>query len=608
MSYCYNPTCQKPQNPDKNKFCQSCGTKLILREHYRLLKPIGIGTFSRTFLAVDEDIPSKPISVIKQFLPIATSGKNSAQNLNEIEKASTSFHREALQLDKLGKHPQIPSLLAYFVVSSYQYLVQEYIEGKNLAQELKEQGTFDEQKIRKFLIEILLVLQFIHKNQVIHRDIKPENIIRRGTDESGYDWGENLCLVGFGAAKAISTNANVKTATVIGSPEYTAPEQLMGKPVFASDIYSLGVVCIQLMTQLDPFDLRHGEEWLWQQHLPRPVSTSLSNIINKMLQVSLSQRYPSVEEVLQDLMETVGSSWEALESLESHGDKVRTVAFGIDGQTVVSGGEDNSIKVWTLGTGSAPQTLGGWMFSHSGWVQAIAFSPDGQTLVSGSNDSTVKVWNLGTGKLVRTLGNWFGQDWGAVQAIAISQDGQILASSHGDKTVKVWYLGSGKMRGFLKGHTAWVESVAISPDGKVLASGSGDKTIKLWNVETGKLLLTLTGHSDVVRSVAIAPDGQILASGSSDNTVKLWQLATGDLLGVLQHPDGVNSVAISPDGLMLASGCRNGNLYLWNPYTMEEVGVLSQQAVVNAVTFSVDGQMLAAGCGDGSVGVWRRVS
>ncbi|MGK7919789.1 MAG: protein kinase [Trichodesmium sp.] len=608
MSYCYNPACQKPQNPDKNKFCQSCGAKLILREHYRLIKTIGIGTFSRTFLAVDLDIPSQPLSVIKQFLPIGNSGKNAAQNLTEIEKASTSFHREALQLDKLGKHPQIPSLLAYFIVSSYQYLVQEYIEGKNLAQELKEQGTFDEQKIRKFLIEILPVLQFIHKNKVIHRDLKPANIIRRGADETGYEWSGNLCLVGFGAAKEISTDATIKSATVIGSPEYTAPEQLMGQPVFASDIYSLGVVCIQLMTQLDPFDLRHGDEWLWEQHLSRPVSTSLSQIINKMLQVSLQQRYHSAEAVLKDLMQTSGSSWEALESLENHGDKVRTVAFGIDSQTVVSGGEDNSIKVWTLGSGSEPRTLGGWMFGHSGWVQAIAFSPDGQTLVSGSNDGTVKVWNLGTGKLVRTLGGWFGQDWGAVQAIAISQDGQILASGHGDKTVKVWYLNSGKMRGFLKGHTAWVESVAISQDGQILASGSGDKTIKLWDVGTGKLLLTLTGHTDVVKSVAIAPDGQILASGSSDNTVRLWQLATGDLLGILEHPDGVNEVAMSPDGLMLASGCRDGNLYLWNPYTMEEVGILTQETVVNGVIFSMDGQMLAAGCGDGSIGVWRKLS
>ena len=608
MSYCYNPTCQKPQNPDKNKFCQSCGAKLILREHYRLVKPIGIGTFSRTFLAVDEDIPSKKVCVIKQFLPVGIPGKTASQNLSEIEKASASFSREALQLDKLGKHPQIPSLLAYFVVSSYQYLVQEYIEGKNLAQELKEQGTLDEQKIRKFLGEILPVLQFIHKNQVIHRDIKPENIIRRGSNNREYNWDRNLCLVGFGAAKAISTNPTVKSGTVIGSPEYTAPEQLMGQAVFASDIYSLGVVCIQLMTQLHPFDLRHGEEWLWQQHLPRPVSASLSNIINNMLQVSLQQRYSSPEEVLKDLTQTVGSSWEALESLESHGGKVRTVAFGIDGQTLVSGGDDNSIKVWTLGTGNEGRTLGGWMFGHSGWVQAIAFSTDGQTLVSGSNDGTIKIWNLGTGKLVRTLGGWFGQDWGAVQAIAISRDGQILASGHGDKTVKVWYLDSGKMRGFLKGHTAWVESVAISPDGKVLASGSGDKTIKLWDVATGKLLFTLTGHNDVVWSVAIAPDGQILASGSSDNTIRLWQLETGDLLGILQHPDGVNTVAISPDGLILASGCRDGNLYLWNPYTMEELGVLTQEVVVNAVTFSLDGQMLAAGCGDGSVGVWQRLS
>lgn len=601
MSYCVNPTCQKPQNPDKNKFCQNCGSQLLLREHYRIIKPIGVGTFSRTFLAVDEDIPSKTTCVIKQFFPIATSGKNNSQN-RDFEKASELFRREVLQLDRLGKHPQIPRLLAYFELPPYRYLVQEFIQGQNLAKELAEQGAYDENKIRNLLAELLPVLQFIHNNQVIHRDIKPENIIRRG---SAYDWAGSLCLVGFSASKVLSTTPKVKGGTAIGSPEYTAPEQLLGHAVFASDIYSLGVTCIQLMTQTNPFDLRRREEWVWEECLPRPVSVSLSNILNKMLEMSPQSRYQWADEVLRDLMRTGRVSWQKVESLLGHGDKVRTVAFAADTQTLVSGGEDNSIKVWSLGTGNSPKTLGGWVFGHSGWVQAIAFSPDGQTLASGSVDGTVKVWNLGTGKLVRTLGGWFAPDRDAVNAIAIDSDGQILASAHVDKTVKVWYLASGKMRGTLRGHTAWVESVAISPDGKILASGSGDKMIKLWDLKTGKAILTISGHGDAIRSLAISADGQILASGSGDKTIKLWRLATGEWLGSLDVGDRANAVAISPDGQTLAGGSRDGQVYLWNVYTLEELGVLTQEATVNAVAFSADGEVLAAGCSDGSVGIWR---
>lgn len=601
MSYCINPTCQKPQNPDTNKFCQNCGSNLVLREHYRIIKPMGTGTFSRTFLAVDEDIPSKITCAIKQFSPVAEPGSSASKN-RDLEKASELFRREALQLDRLGKHPQIPRLLAYFEIPPHRYLVQEFIQGKNLAEELAEGGAFDETKIRKLLKDLLPVLQFIHNNQIIHRDLKPENIIRRS---SSSEWDGNLCLVGFGSAKVLSTTPTIKGGTAIGSPEYTAPEQLVGHPVFASDIYSLGAICIELMTQTNSFDLRRGEKWVWEEFLPRPVSVSLSHVLNKMLESSPQSRYQWADEVLRDLMQTDGGSWEEVETLRGHADKVRTVAFAADGQTLVSGGEDNSIKIWSLATGNPPKTLGGWVFGHSGWVQDLAFSPDGQTLASGSVDGTVKVWNLGTGKLVRTLGGWFGNDRDAVQAIAISPDGQILASAYMDKTIKVWYLATGKMRGILRGHSAWVESVAISADGEILASGSGDKTIKLWQLATGKQISTISGHGDVVRSVAISPDGQILASGSGDKTVKLWRLATGEWLGNLDGGDRVNAVAISPDGQTLAAGTRDGRVCLWNLFTLEELAVLECEATVNGLAFSAYGETFAAGCSDGSIGIWR---
>jgi serine/threonine protein kinase len=289
MSYCLNPRCPKPQNLDNVKFCQTCGSKLLLKERYRAIKPIGQGGFGITFLAVDEDKPSKPRCVIKQFYP-------QAQGTNTLQKAVELFTQEAMRLDELGKHPQIPELLAYFTQDARQFLVQEFIDGQNLAQESAQNGAFNETQIRQLLNNLLAVLQFCHQRQVIHRDIKPENIIRRASSNE-------LVLVDFGAAKVASNNALNQTGTSIGSPEYVAPEQIRGKAIFASDIYSLGATCIRLLTERSPFDSYdiNNDTWIWRQYLKTPVNEQLGKVLDKMLESIPARRYQTVDEVLKDL-------------------------------------------------------------------------------------------------------------------------------------------------------------------------------------------------------------------------------------------------------------------------------------------------------------------
>ncbi|WP_041226075.1 serine/threonine-protein kinase [Crinalium epipsammum] len=288
MMYCLNPNCPTPQNPQNTKFCLSCGFKLLLRERYRAIKPIGQGGFGRTFLAVDEDKPSKPPCVIKQFYP-------QAQGTSTVQKATELFNQEAVRLDELGRHPQIPELLAYFTQDDRQYLVQQFIDGQNLAEELAENGAFNEAQIRQLLNDLLQVLQFVHQRQVIHRDIKPENIIRNKSDRK-------LFLVDFGASKIVTNTSLYQQGTSIGSPEYVAPEQVRGQAIFASDIYSLGATCIHLLTQISPFDLYDINEdaWVWQQYLTSNVNPDLGKILNKMLESVPSRRYQSVDEVLKD--------------------------------------------------------------------------------------------------------------------------------------------------------------------------------------------------------------------------------------------------------------------------------------------------------------------
>ncbi|MCT7948854.1 serine/threonine-protein kinase [Ancylothrix sp. C2] len=304
MAYCVVPTCQNPHNPEQNKICQNCGFKLWLKNRYRPVSIIGQGGFGRTFLAIDEDIPSKPNCVIKQlYLQSA--------DPDILKKALELFQKEAIRLDILGQHPQIPSLFAYFQQDQWFYLVQEYIDGKNLAEEIQEKGLFSEAEIYQLLQDLLDILQYIHQNQVIHRDIKPANIMRRYSDNK-------LVLIDFGIAKVFAANDLDKTATIIGTPEFMAPEQMRGKSIPASDLYSLGLTCIYLLTGVSPSNLFDftKDSFSWRDYLPTTCNNipetklriSVGQVIDKLLQNAVKERYLSAAEALAALKSSVQSS------------------------------------------------------------------------------------------------------------------------------------------------------------------------------------------------------------------------------------------------------------------------------------------------------------
>ncbi|MBD1923349.1 serine/threonine protein kinase [Microcoleus sp. FACHB-831] len=614
MSYCLNPNCPKPQNLPGVNFCTSCGSKLVFRNRYHHIKPIGAGGFGKTFLAKDAERMDAPC-VIKQFFP----SREIQADTQAMAKATQLFEQEARQLLQLGEqHPQIPTLFAYFEQDRYLYLVQQYIEGHDLWKELQHHEAFSEKQIRDLLMDLLPVLQFIHEHQVIHRDIKPTNIVRRNSDRK-------LVLIDFGVSKQLASGTLLTTTgTKAGTEGYAPLEQLRGGKAYpASDLFSLGVTCINLLTaaELDQlYDPLEGR-WLWKEHLRKKrkdVSVQLSQVLDKLLKDYVKERYQSAAAVLQDL--TAASTpappptpqpktslpplpppqiqiWRCVRTLKGHSDFVYAIAISPDGETLASGSNDSTINLWQLGTGNLIRTLKG----NSYKVWSVAISPDGQTLASGNSDSTIKLWQLGTGNLIRTL---TGHSDG-VHSVAISPDGQTLASGSFDSTIKLWQLGTGNLIRTLTGHPNWVRSVAISPDGQTLASGS-DSTINIWQLGTGKLLQTLTGHSDEVWSVAISPDGQTLASGSRDSTIKLWELATGKLIRTLSgHSAYVNCVAISPDGQTVA--CDSGRtIKLWHLASGKLLHTITGHSdFVVFISFSPDGRTLASGSYDKTIKIWR---
>ncbi|MEG3858080.1 serine/threonine-protein kinase [Microcoleus sp. herbarium12] len=618
MSYCLNPNCSKPQNPDAAKICRNCRSKLLLRDRYRAIKAIGQGGFGRTFLAVDEDKPSKPRCVIKQFLPAESQLIPSASNRNS-KKAVELFEQEAMRLDELGKHPQIPELLAYSIQDNRQYVVQEFIDGQNLAQIVEQEGTFTETQIKDLLNSLLPVIHFIHSHNVIHRDIKPGNIIRRADKQ--------LVIVDFGAAKIATGTALLKTGTSIGSPEYIAPEQARGKAFFTSDLYSLGVTCLYLLTQVSPFDLFDpGEDaWIWRQYLSNnPVSKELGEILDKMIENATNRRYQTAVEVLTQLNpqaaikltipQTItkpvkpatnpnpppqqSHKWQCIHTLTGHKNLISSVAFSPNGEVIASGSDDKTIKLWQVQEGQEIVSLTG----HANSVHTVVFSPDGKTLASSSHDKTIKLWRMKDGQEIRTLSG----HTNSVYGLAFSPDGETIASSSWDKTIKLWRVKDGQEIRTFSGHINLVYFVAFSPDGETIASSSWDRTIKIWRVKDGKLLRTLTGHTDCVRCLAFSPNGEFLASGSHDNTIKIWWAKDWqEVLTIVGHSWYVDSIAFSPDGEVIASS-SNQTIKLWEVKDGQELCNISGHTnSVYSVNFSPEGEFLASGSSDKTIKIWQ---
>ena len=322
MSYCLNPSCPKPVNNPKSKFCKACGSKLLLHGRYHLVKGLGKGGFGATFLAADLALPGKPLCVIKQLRP-------NTDNPNFLSMARELFEREAKTLGRVGNHPQIPRLLDYFEDRQQFYLIQEFVKGNNLQQEIKKEGVLNEAKARQVLKEVLIILRDIHAQKVIHRDIKPANIIRREIDNK-------LVLIDFGVVKnqvnstGETSNQTALTAFAVGTPGFAPPEQLAMRPVYASDVYALGVTCMYLMSGKAPKNMDCDPitgDIDWFKYVD--VSDGFAEILSKMLEVAVKSRYKSAEEVLQmlDLENHVDSLAESMVAYPNVADSNNSNSF-----------------------------------------------------------------------------------------------------------------------------------------------------------------------------------------------------------------------------------------------------------------------------------------
>ena len=335
--------------------------------------------------------------------------------------------------------------------------------------------------------------------------------------------------------------------------------------------------------------------------------------IHCLQRIQQQQRSTHQEQVAPQLSLEQIKSFRKTIVLTGHSSWVDSVAISQDGQTLVSGSYDNTIKLWDLSTGKSIHTLVG----HSSSVYSVAMSPDKKIVVSGSDDGTIKLWNTATGELLHTLKDSSSPRDNAtkIQSVAITPDGQKLVSGGDDRTVKIWHLETGELLQTLNGHSNTVEVVAIAPDNQTIVSGSDDGTLKIWQLDTGKLIRTIKGEFRAIYSLAIAPNSQTIVSGHVKKQIKIWQLETGVLVRTIHGNLGaVYAVAISPNNQILATadflgqslGHQTVVIQLWDMSTGQIIHTLPEHSNrVFSLCFSPDGKTLVSASENKTITIWQ---
>lgn len=605
MLYCLNPLCSRPENPETYQFCSRCGSPLVFFDRFVAHYPLKPNC--RTFLGVDRTL-SPPIPCILKQISLKHLQQQTPQ------QAMLELRKEVEKLQRLNYHPQIPKLYAYFEPNSsishqsVTTLIQEYITGKAISQEV-----FQEQEILELLADILPILQFIHQQGIIHRDINPENIIRPNKPNS--QGLRQLFLVDFSTAKITQKTMLAKQGTMLGTADYTAPEQLRGKAHFASDIYSLGMVCIHLLTRIHPFVFYSSAEGVkvWQDYLPEPINIKLRGILNKMIAENLSDRYENATQILQVLDLNISPAvltgspstfpilfnpkWQVYQTLNSHLNTVYGLTFSSDGQYLASASADQTVKLWKVLSGNLIYTFNGhksivtslvfsldqnylitasWDYqiiiwdvnsgkifhqwkAHTGWINCITNSPC--QIISGGMDKKIKIWDGKSYNLKHTIEG----DFTAITALKINHNQTILVSGHDNGMIYLWSMETQQLISSWKAHEQQITSIQWTTSNKLLLTSGIEGTVKTWSINPIKLLQTMAETEGSIEQFTINSRGNQIITIGNNSTLKIWQSATGQLLYDLGgHTNGIKSVAISPNDQIIATGSPDKTIKLWH--------------------------------------------
>ena len=599
----------------------------LLCGRYRLVEPVGKGAMGQVWRGYDE-ILERSVAVKEILLPEALEG-------TERDYLIARTLREARAAARLH-HPGIVTVYDAVQSADVPWTVMEFVSGPSLAEVIARERRLPWEQAAALGRDLADALAHAHAAGVVHRDLKPGNVLLAG---------RRTVLTDFGVACILDATTKLTVeGTLIGTPQYMAPEQVEGESIQAPvDLWALGATLYTAVEGCPPFDgptLTAVLAAILTRPPPTPQHAGpMAPVISALLSKAPGQR-PDAAALTRQLTAlqradppgltvrppgaaraaepaTVAAAVRRESPLRTavlggHGGRVYSVAFSPEGTVLASGCDqgvrpDGSlvkggrrVRLWNV----ASQTCTAALTGPQGAASCVAFSPDGAMLASGNSGQPVHLWRLGSrfGKGPVTLA-----DDTDVTSVAFSPDGTLLATGNCYKTVRLWDMATRRCLATLSGHGGWVHSVAFGRDGGILATGSGDHTIRVWDVAARTCLAIFAGHSEIVREVAFSPDGVTLASGSVDTTIWLWDLATGTCVAVLTDSfTPVFCVAFSPDGSLLASGGPDSTVQLWDVATRTRVATLTGHAkAVTSLAFSPDGGTLASGSHDTTVRLWR---
>ena len=572
--------CGHPNPPDE-KFCRKCGNPLqegpvVISKRYKLLKMIGFGGFGKTYLAEDLQLFGKKV-VLKEFTGHAAKDRD-------------FFKKEGMILAKLN-HPLIPKIHGFFKDSEGRtYLVQDYAEGKNLRQILLEKHKLPEREVIIVVKSVLDILSYLEKLDppLIHRDIKPENIILGENDR--------IFLVDFGAVKEYMPSSPEKEI-VIYTTGYAAPEQKAGNTHITSDLYSLGVVAIELITGLPSKKFRNEETGKIDYSVLSDVTPEFKEFVVKLTAQKPPSRFKNADEALKfveilekmqtlrevaidpikgsirdkevkkiiQMGEKLGISKEFLKKIideEIKRRKHREYAKSSSSTSKASTLRTRLTKLSSLQVGTNIKLVGR-LKAHPVAVQKAIFSPKGDYMITAGKDGIMKIFD--TREWRRLIAIRGVPDDDLITDLHISPNSKFIGISTREGLLKFWQMGTWALAKSIAAHTEEIEDFVFSRNSKLVISGGTDNLIFVWNIDTWKKVTSLREHTAWILSLDYSPHGDILVTGGMDSQVIVWDTKNWSILKKFKAHEGwVRFVKFSSSGKFLFSLGTDRFLNIWS--------------------------------------------
>jgi WD40 repeat protein/tRNA A-37 threonylcarbamoyl transferase component Bud32 len=620
-----------------------------LAEHprYRVLGLLGSGGMGTVFKAEHQRM--------ERLVALKVIRKELTAHAEAVER----FHLEAKAAARLT-HPNIVTAYDADQAGDVHFLVMEYVEGETLESLVQRCGPLRVAEACSYIRQAALGLQHAYERGMVHRDIKPANLLlSRAQSTQSADIGA-IKIADFGLARLASeqpAGTLTPAGTVVGTPDYIAPEQAL-QPQHAdirADIYSLGCTLYHLLAGRSPFPEGTALQKLMAHQQQRPpslralrgdVPAELVRVVERMMAKEPARRYQTPGDVAETLIPFAAATdqrrsrparrrWRAIlgaalavaasgivawsvlrETPRTDDGNVRriggetgpfsAVAFNRDCTLALAAGPDHVLQLWNLDTGEVIARLEG----HTDTVQCVAFSGDGVSAVSGGGDRTVIVWNI---EQRRPLGK-LAWHWGPIASVVYTHDPRHVLAADADGNVALWEIGQPEPKRVFHDDAGGVSCMSLDRYGGRLIVAGTAPTFRQWEYENRRWQLTkrIPGPDTATACLAWSYNARFLISGGADGMVRLWRAGTGNQLSTFAgHVAEVRSVALTRNELLALSGDAAGAVRLWDVPSGEELARYADHAdAVLAVRFSYEGRHMASASADGTfivrdVPVWR---